>query len=741
MLPTELGEPRLWHRLFWACVFHDVGKTAPGFQDRLRGQKNTPEAKQWGRHRHEILSLAFVSWAFPAASKLSKADVAAVDGRWIAAAVASHHKDAAEIELLYPVEADDDLAGVLATLPEATVAGIHRWLTDCVPRWATSLGLPGIEQPIWPPLPEATIQVRLEGARRVRRFLRSYGRWVQELTEQSEPCPAELLLRGLLLQADHTASAHTRALRPVSIAAANLRRTWNLVRTYTHQDMCGSTTGSVILTAPTGSGKTEAAILWAARQAEAGRILPRLFYALPYQASMNAMYRRLAGNLSARQVGLQHGRALLALHRFAMEADPDPASAARQARWRRKLAYLNYFPVRVFSPYQMLKVVFNLKGFEAMLLDYQGAAFIFDEIHAYEPERLGLILGLVEHLQQHYRARFLVMSATLPALVAHALAGAIGPVTTIRATEGLYEEFRRHRIKVIDGDLLEQLHLVEERAHQGSSVLVCCNTVQRAQDAWKELRARLPSHEVVLLHGRFNGRDRLSRESTVREATGARSANRRPIVLVATQVVEVSLDIDLDTIFTDPAPLEALLQRFGRINRQRLQSGLATVQIFTQPDDGQNIYDARLVQASLAVLRATDGQPLDEAHVSSWLDNVYSGDVKTEWDTKYRKSLTECRQILRGLRPFQSDESLNAAFDAAFDSVEVLPANLLPEYDRLRADDPIRATALLVSISDRRRAQLRHSGRLRADTYPPVADVPYSTEVGLDFSAIQGSGE
>ena len=74
--------------------------------------------------------------------------------------------------------------------------------------------------------------------------------------------------------------------------------------------------------------------------------------------------------------------------------------------------------------------------------------------------------------------------------------------------------------------------------------------------------------QTELLHGRFNMRDRSEKEQIIRNATGSKSDARRPIVLVATQAVEVSLDIDLDTIYTEPAPLEALVQRFGRINRR-----------------------------------------------------------------------------------------------------------------------------------------------------------------------------
>lgn len=156
-----------------------------------------------------------------------------------------------------------------------------------------------------------------------------------------------------------------------------------------------------------------------------------------------------------------------------------------------------------------------------------------------------------------------------------------------------------------EGDMLQGkwLNHIANDAKDGRSVLVCLNTVKRAQQAYEELTDRLSNRvEVELLHSRFNGIDRLEKEKHVQNACGSISNNRKTIVLVATQVVEVSLDIDLDVIYSDPAPLEALIQRFGRINRRCLKK-YAPVNVFNKPDDGQHIYDDALVKNTLNVLK------------------------------------------------------------------------------------------------------------------------------------------
>ncbi|BCX02779.1 MAG: CRISPR-associated helicase/endonuclease Cas3 [Candidatus Roseilinea sp.] len=731
-LDQSLGEPELWSRLFWACLLHDLGKCAPGFQHKLRpGMRDSALAKAWASHHHEVMSLAFVDWVFPGSSEARN---------WVIAGIASHHRDHDVIEQAYPLEAEPQLREIIASIQADVVGRIYDWLSACAEPWAGALGIHIAPTAPVMPKPDAVKHVTRSGAPAILRALKDYTCWSRALDPRWQPTTAQLLLRGLITQSDHTASARAGVIRGLSCTADGLRQKWSHIAQYNaHQEHSARVTGSALLVAPTGSGKTEAALLWASAQ----RGAPRLFYALPYQASMNAMWRRLCSAFEPRDVQLQHGRALLALYRLLMEAEPDPAKAARQARWRRNLVRLHHAPVQVFSPYQMLKAMFRLKGYEGMLTDFYGAAFIFDEVHAYEPGRLAMIVETMRHLREHYAARFFVMSATFPTLIRDKLEDALGNPAFIQAAPALYRDYCRHRLHVVEGDLLDSQHwlCIVQAAREGNSVLVCVNTVARAQEAFRRMRSDLPEAQVILLHGRFNMRDRSARERRIRLAVGAHNAQRRPVVLIATQVVEVSLDIDLDILFTDPAPLEALVQRFGRINRRRRIRPTAPVYVFAQPVVNGRPYAAPLVDAALCVLRREHGNDIPEDRIGAWLDEIYVGEIRNGWLKAYEGARAEfLAACVQTLRPFRGDDAIEERFYEAFDGVEVLPQSLADEYAEFRETRPVLAQELFVPIRYGQLIQIERAGRLKRRAHPTIVDVPYfggEDGIGLDLSALR----
>jgi CRISPR-associated endonuclease/helicase Cas3 len=521
---------------------------------------------------------------------------------------------------------------------------------------------------------------------------------------------------------------------------------------YEHQRQSGEMKGqSALLMAPTGSGKTEAALYWALGDGTAPPA--RIFYTLPYQASMNAMYDRLRRSFGDQAVGLQHGRAAQALYARFREGEEWSAAAARRVQWEKNLNILHARPLKVLSPYQLLKALFQLRGFEAMLTDYAQAAFVFDEIHAYEPERLALITGLMRYLREQFAARFFVMSATFPQLIRRQLTMALGDVPLIRASPEIFTRFRRHQLFLCDSELIDPTTIaaIVAEVRAGRQVLVCANTVARAQALRDQLaQAGLTDDQLLLIHSRFTYGDRTRLEQRIRSYCGSDVAERPPLVLVATQVVEVSLDIDLDTIYTDPAPLEALLQRFGRVNRRGVK-GICPVYVFRQPTDGQGVYGrdrdpqqaGHIVRVTLAELEQHNREIIDEAAINQWLDNIYADPVLSQqWTEAYQRMAQQVELIINGLRPFQSDEQREDEFEQMFDGVEIVPQCFEQAYvDCLVQERLIEANDYLVSISKQRFAILRSQGKLRPAEETGkrrvwVAQLPYDERNGLSFSDI-----
>ncbi len=729
-LPNQVGMDTLWSELFWAAFLHDWGKIAMGFQVALRGGARWP-------HRHEVLSLAFVDWLGGSMDERR--------ATWLATVICTHHKDSEELKSLYPLglnPEDDPLVELHRDLPQQAVADLWRWL-QIAHTWVDALGLTNeVAVPALPHADDAMSLVMESGIQAMSKWLRRSHRLVKDLTweEGASLRIGSLLLRGYLVQADHAASAHAPFFGGLQLDRNGILRSMDVCdqALYEHQRKAGQADGSALLIAPTGSGKTEAALLWAARQVDSRGIIPRLFYTLPYQASMNAMYDRLQRFVGDR-VGLLHGRSTLAIYRRLMDQNYTPDEANRLAKQMHNTASLNVLPVRVFSPYQMLKAAYQLKGYEAILADYAQGAFIFDEIHAYEPGRLAMILETMRYLRQKLGATFFVMSATLPAPVRQHLQEVLDAPTEITASSDMFRACTRHRVELLDGEILDEsgVSAIVRAYLDGHQVLVTCNTVSRAQQMYDTLRSRLPQEtlsDVVLIHGRFNGRDRVRKECGILQKAGLGNSARQPLIVVSTQVVEVSLNIDLDTLFSDPAPLEALVQRFGRVNRKR-RVDLAAVHVFVEPADGQGIYDPAHIEATLQTLRdEATRQHLDEAALQGWLDGIYQGPILAAWEKIYAQTSQEFRAaFIDGLRPFNSDASLEESFDRLFDGLEVLPACLRSAYEGLKAERPLEASELLVPISWGRWHAIKRAKAVVSSPgdWPPIVDVPYSAETGL----------
>lgn len=742
-LAAESGNVRLWHWLYWGTFLHDFGKVADGFQDVLNRRTRT-----WG-FRHEVLSLAFVDWLFPPGD---------TDRPYVIAVIACHHRDADLIQAKYRRNRsnpdEDSATKLIAQVKEANARLLYEWLEMHSQEWAKMLGFaPYMEFPPLPPV-ETALQ-RLQPA--------AIHRAVNELKTFVEPllfpvnAPAALtgtLLRGIIITADHAGSAHAAPFQP---ALLERERIMAIIaehgnKPHSHQTAADNAgIGSALLISPTSSGKTEAGLLWLARQAYLDGIpAARIFYVLPYQASMNAAQLRLQNVFSgADTVGLQHSRMAQVLFARAMAEANDSTSAAVHALRQKALTQLMSFPVTVMSPYQLLKIPYQLKGFEALLTNLYGGRFILDEIHAYDPKRLALIIAVIAFLYQYCRARFFIMTATLPPQVRGRLIAALPDLTVIQADSATFKKFQRHRVNLLDGDLLASAtinQIIEAAATR--SVLVCCNTVKKAREVYgtidRALKQRYGDNfHLILLHSRFNSRDRSAKENDIMARTGVNSSRRQRTVVIATQVVEVSLNIDLDTLYTEPAPLEALLQRFGRVNRGR-PPGTPPADVYVARQAFENsyrVYSRDLITAALACLETADREPVDESRVDEWLAQVYTGEALERWNADYETSWNNFqRDVMASLRPFKASD-LDRLFYQMFDSVDVVPQQHLTHYDELlKQGKYLEADGWHIPIAWRDYKELEKRGYAWHETHNErdiyIVSAPYSSESGLDIYSV-----
>jgi CRISPR-associated endonuclease/helicase Cas3 len=720
------GMPHFWRCAALAACVHDLGKCSAGFQKMLRGGERYP-------HRHEVLSAVFLPWVIGNESPRELA--------WAGAAILTHHKNWDEIERLYPpldpfLDTPDGLEQLNKDMSVEFFVSAERiarediW-PELLAKWSVPEAYTANLARDW--IPDQPVMA-------LRSVLQAVGNLLRKIGEQSVPSPevvAGTLLRGALILADHSGSAKEsfsflEVLKDVDRTRACLDLADN-ARLYEHQRRLAACPGNTVLSAPTGSGKTEAALLWAARQNGETAGYPVLYYLLPYQASLNAMRQRLAGYFGDASLTLHHSRAVQSLYRQLLDKEYSPLEAQRIVKREKNLASLQVRPVRITTPYQLLKGAFQLKGHEALWTAAASALFVLDEVHVYETVRLGILLATLRYLCRDLGGHALVMSATLPSYLWHVLADSLPCIAQVATDERTLQQFSRHEVRLVAAELTDD-SVVEEilaSANHGMAVLTVTTTVGRAQALWRKLQAKGAS-DIEILHGRFHAEDRARKERDLLARVGVgRPSGEGGVILVATQVVEVSLNLDFDILFSDPAPLEALLQRFGRVNRAR-SVPTRIVAVCGVVPEGCPVYPELLINKALTVLGQWHGKAIDERDVQSMLDQIYAGGTGDQATAEIRNSMDRfTSRVLATCRPFASDERIADLFDEMFDGYEVLPSCLEEEYRRRMENDPLLAPGLLVPITCGQYFNLHKRGLLRRVDSTIIAECPY-TDQGLE---------
>lgn len=564
----------------YGAILHDIGKTHPVFQERLSENYKYKESDK--PFRHEISSLLFLS--------LFDEEIHSA----LIEMVIAHHKSVFD---------DSRKRGIL-DLEENYDSDIFEIHSEGWEEWS----------------PIALRIVRLLGVS-IREISKEEARRNYEkviaYVEEKLPRQDYSEWKGLLMAADHFASALVDSTEKYT---ENLFKSPDLsffdrkhpLFPLSNKNANSSKTHTLVV-ASTGAGKTDYLFR---------RCSGRVFYMLPYQASINAMFNRVKNDLKLTNSNLD----IRCLH------STSSISETGNAIEENILQGLIGSSIKILTPHQVAGIIFGTKGFESTILDIKNTDVILDEIHTYTKISRAIVLKMISVLKQ-LNCRIHIGTATMPTNLYEKIIQILGKenVVEIKLKDEELKTFNRHVIHKIS-DWKESDSILAESITANKKILVVCNRVYNAQQQYLRLKESFPNVPILLLHSRFKREDRSIKEKELLgleekgNSTQMFNTSQETCIVVATQVVEVSLDINFDIMITETAPLDALVQRFGRVNRKRTENTVGKfkpVYVIAPSKDYYEAlpYDAKILEASFDIL--PNGDVLEELALQSMLDKVF----------------------------------------------------------------------------------------------------------------------
>lgn len=445
----------------------------------------------------------------------------------------------------------------------------------------------------------------------------------------------------------------------------------------------------LVLEAPMGGGKTEAAF-YAHLKLQAQNRHRGLYVAMPTTATGNAMFERVKRDLLEklkqpdRPIDLQlvHGASFLNTSYLELKnvGDPGERGEVAASEWfsAKKRAMLTEYGVGTVD--QALLGVLRVRHHFVRLWGLGNRTAVLDEVHAYDAYTSRLIEGLVRWLAA-LGSSVVIMSATLTRAQRRGLLAAASltppeseapypritagqPGEAARSLAVARDETKRIDLTRAPRKVDEVAGLIEARLSQGGVAAAVVNTVDRAQALYRAFSAGEPLYDpsghlvgkrvgeldVYLFHARYPSEERQWREQNALRLFGKEGQRPKKAVLIATQVVEQSLDLDFDLMYTDLAPADLVLQRAGRLHRHEktprpptLQSpklyvgGLAEDPPDLESDFWNRVYQPFPLLTTWHVLRQKarltlpdDIEPLVEAAYSQATIQALSGEARAQ---------------------------------------------------------------------------------------------------------------
>lgn len=573
----------------YGAYLHDIGKSNPIFQDKLRGKSDNNEMD----FRHEISSILFLP-NFPEELWDELIDL-----------VIAHHRSPKN---------DLRKQGIIDLV---NLEGEEEVFQRHAEIWED-----------WSPVSFSILRKLGINIRKTKKE-DAYNAFNYTL-EQCESKPLGWSkLKGMLIGSDHLASAMAEKSFNISKKLFDIPNT----SFFNSQDRKSKvyplslvssedSRKHTIVVAPTGAGKTDFLI---------NRCNNRIFYTLPFQASINSMYQRLKDSCpDETDIRILHAASSIVFNNNSYE--------------EKALQPMIGAAIKVLTPHQLAALICGTRGFESIAIDIEGCDVILDEIHSYSEIAQSMVIEIIKVLQK-LNCKIHIGTATMPTALVNEIDKLLGGddnVYFVELSEKDLNTFNRHKIFKHSEDESTN-SIIEDAIAKNEKILIVCNRIDNAHRKFTELKRKYNNVPIMLIHSRFRRVDRAYLEQQLHEYYNNRKIMPEGCIVVSTQVVEVSLDISFDLMITEAAPIDSLIQRFGRINRYRTPESLKhniikSIHVIAPPDNAKLClpYKKEIVDKSFEYL--PDGDMFYERDVQKSIDKVYPEvkilpiDVHLAWD-------------------------------------------------------------------------------------------------------------
>ena len=469
----------------------------------------------------------------------------------------------------------------------------------------------------------------------------------------------------------------------------NQDASWNELQQYCIENK----NENIIAIAQTGMGKTEAGLLWISDN--------KGFFILPIRTAINAIYDRTkkyissyGGNLEE-QLGLLHSSSLEYL---LLQSEDDKyddkdeyidKKEDKEIIEYEKIAKQLSLPINVSTIDQLFDFVYKYPAYELKLTTLSYSKIVIDEIQMYGPDLLAyLVYGLERIVEQG--GKVAILTATLPPFVKELLSKNI----KFKIKEGGFtDNSKRHNLKILDkridsNDICDK-YMENEKLNKSNKILVVCNSITQAQNLYEEISDILGNKNLHILHSKFIKCERLSKESEIIEFgktykdNKSNELDKQSGIWISTSIVEASLDIDFDYLFTELQDLNSLFQRLGRCNRKgKKDSSENNCYIYTQIDErsfingNRGYIDKDIFELSKEAISLWEGQISEKEKIE--LINKYLTMDKIK-NSNYITQYKHTYNFIKNLTPdtFKSDEvKLRNIL-----SKDIIPSPIYHEYN------------------------------------------------------------